>query len=100
MAKDIEMQKNVTVEDLSVQIAILKDDIAALTGTISEYGKAKTRDAKNQAKSAAQEYADAGMEKAAAAQHNAEDFIRTQPAAAMGIAAGVGFLVGLITARR
>lgn len=102
MAKDMDMKmsKDVTVEDLSTQIAILKDDIAALTGSVSEFGKTTTRDAANQAKAAASEYANLGKEKAVEAQKTAEDFIRTQPAAAMGVAAGVGFLIGLISARR
>ncbi|WP_339761977.1 DUF883 domain-containing protein [uncultured Sulfitobacter sp.] len=99
-AKNVQAAKDVTVEDLSVQISILKDDIAALTSSVSTYGKTATRDAANQAKTAAHDYADLGKAKAAEAQQNAEDFIRTQPATAMGIAAGVGFLIGLIAARR
>jgi ElaB/YqjD/DUF883 family membrane-anchored ribosome-binding protein len=78
----------------------LKDDIAALTGSMSDYSKTKARDATDQARSAAHDYAEAGKEKAVEAQQSAEAFIRTQPATALGIAAGVGFLVGLITARR
>ncbi len=100
MAKDTKMSKVVTVEDLSAQIAILKDDIAALTGSFSEFGKSTTRDAANQAKAAAHDYADLTKEKAIEAQKSAEDFVRTQPATALGIAAGVGFLIGLIATRR
>lgn len=100
MAKDIKMSKDVTVEDLSTQIAILKDDIAALTSSVSQFSKSTTRDAANQAKAAAHDYADLGKEKVVDAQKTAEDFIRTQPATAMGVAAGFGFLIGLITARR
>ncbi len=100
MAKDTQLTKDATIEDLSTQIAILKDDIAALTGTVSEYGMAKGRSAADQAKSAANDMAQSGRAKAAEAQETAEEFIRTQPATALGIAAGVGFLVGLVTARR
>ncbi len=100
MAKDLGMHKDITVEDLSIQMSILKDDIAALTGSVSDYSKTKARDAKDQARTTAHDYAEAGKEKAVEAQQNAEAFIRTQPATAMGIAAGVGFLVGLIAARR
>ena len=38
--------------------------------------------------------------KAMGAQLQAEEFLKTQPGTASGIAAGLGFLVGLITARR
>lgn len=100
MAKDIGSHKDVTVEDLSIQIAILKDDIAALTGSMGDFSKSKAREATEQAKSAAYSYAEAGKDRASEAQQSAEAFVRTQPATAMGIAAGVGFLVGLITARR
>jgi len=107
MAKDNTVNKVATVEDLSVQIAILKDDIAALTGTIGDYSKAQTKNVAEHAKSTAQHFADTaqdlandGRAKASQAQDSAEEFIRTQPATALGIAAGVGFLVGLISARR
>ena len=32
--------KNPTVDDLSAQIQILRDDIASLTSTMGDYGKA------------------------------------------------------------
>lgn len=92
--------KDVTISDLSDQIEILKADIASLTGTLSDYGKAKGAEA---AKTAKDTVSDAALEarvKALDAQKQAEDFIRTQPATALGLAAGIGFLVGLITSRR
>lgn len=91
---------NVTVDDLSDQITVLKNDIAALTNTLGAYSKAKTSDATKSAKQTVDELTTAGREKALETQAQAEDFIRTQPATALGIAAGVGFLVGLVTARR
>ena len=39
-------------------------------------------------------------DQAAAVQGQANDFIKNQPAAALGIAAGLGFLVGLISSRK
>lgn len=92
--------QNVTVDDLSDQISVLKNDIAALTNTLGAYGKAKTSDATKSAKHTVDELATAGRAKALETQEQAEEFIRTQPATALGIAAGVGFLVGLVTARR
>tara|TARA_R110002072_G_scaffold1309_11_gene10711 strand:- start:329 stop:649 length:321 start_codon:yes stop_codon:yes gene_type:complete len=91
---------DVTVDDLSEQIAVLKSDIAALTNTLGAYGKAKTTEATETAKDTVDDLAAAGRVKAIETQKQAEEFIRTQPATALGIAAGVGFLVGLITARR
>ncbi len=100
MAKDTTMTKDATIEDLSTQIAILKDDIAALTSTVSDYGKSKSRQVAGQARTTAHDLANSGRDKALEAQDTAEEFIRTQPATAVGIAAGVGFLVGLIASRR
>lgn len=62
--------KSVSVDDLSRQIDILKSDIADFAGQLKRVGKTK-----------------------------AEEFIRTQPAIALGIASGVGFLIGLATAQ-
>ena len=92
--------KDATVEDLSLQISILKDDISALTSTLGEFGMAKADAAAKTARSTAADLAEAGREKTLETQAKAEEFIRTQPTTALAIAAGVGFLVGLITARR
>lgn len=100
MAKDTALNKETTLENLSAQINILKDDIAALTGTVGEYGKDRGRAAANSARSTANDLADQGRKKALETQDATEEFVRTQPATALGIAAGVGFLVGLIATRR
>ena len=91
---------NLSVDDISVQLAVLKDDIASLTSTMADLTKAKSAEAANQAKSTAQDLANSGRDKALEAQQTAEDFVRTQPAAALGIAAGVGFIAGLFATRR
>ena len=112
-SKTVNGQKasEISVEDLSVQLEILKDDIASLTSTMSEFGQAKAAQVRDTAQTKASELSrtaqaradeltTAGLNKARETQEQAEDFVRTQPGAAVGIAAGVGFLVGLITARR
>ena len=89
-----------TMEDLSNQIAVLKNDIANLTSTMGDVGKAQANAAASTVKSTAANLKEAGQRKAVETQDSAEEFIRTQPATALGIAAGAGFLVGLLTARR
>ena len=93
-------KKDVTIEDLSAQIETLKNDIATLTGSLSNYGKATTEEAKQKAKETISDLGAAGREKAHDAQSQAEEFIRTQPATALGIATGIGFLIGLLMSRR
>ena len=92
---------NVSVDDLADQVKGLKADIAELTKSLSDYGTSKTSEAAHAARAKAEEYGRAGRDKALEAQMHAEDFIHKQPATALGIAAGVGFLVGMImTSRR
>ncbi|UWR22696.1 DUF883 C-terminal domain-containing protein [Sulfitobacter sp. S190] len=92
--------KDVNVEDLSLQIQVLKDDIASLTDTISSFGAAKKDEAAAAAKAKAAEIKDAGFARAAEMQDQTEEFIRTQPATALSLAAGFGFLVGLVITNR
>ena len=89
-----------SLEDLSNQIAILKKDIASLTSSLGSYGKATAENAADTARSTAQDLTEMGRLKAMETQIRAEEFVRTQPTTALGIAAGIGFLVGLVTARR
>ena len=90
----------VSVEDLSAQIDILKNDLSNLTQALSDYGISKTGEATRAAKDAAAQMSAASRKKAYEAQAQAEEFVHTQPATALGIAAGVGFLIGMITARK
>lgn len=100
-------KNDATVADLTDQIDVLRRDLSALTGTMADLGKAKG----SELTSAAAQQVDAAREKGAeavefasqrakVAQHQANDFIQSQPATALGIAAGVGFLVGMMSTRR
>lgn len=93
--------------DLSQQIAALKDDIANLTATVAEYGRAQGTELKSAATQKAAGVAMSGVATANGVKASAEktfadteEAVRANPAAAVGIAAGIGFLVGMLTARR
>ena len=96
-----------SAEDVREQISALQADVAALTKAISSYGKAKGADAKAAAELTAEDLklraeklgkdAEAQIRSGYA---SAEGAVRDNPAAAVGIAAGLGFLLGLITTRR
>lgn len=90
----------VSVEDLSAQMDILKSDLSNLTQTLSDYGIAKSHEASRAAKDAASQMSAASRKKAYEAQAQAEEFVHSQPATALGIAAGLGFLIGMMTARK
>lgn len=92
--------KDVTIDELSAQIETLKNDLSTLTSTLSDYGVGKAEEVKQTAQQKAQEFKSAGRDKAIEAQLHTEEFVKTQPATALGLAAGLGFLVGMITSRR
>lgn len=104
---DTTAKSSPSTEDLQKQIGALKGDVAALTGALEEYGKAQSAHLKSVAENAARGVAQKGEEtlhaaqdQAAKAYHNSEQHIRDNPAAAVGIAAGIGFVVGLFAGRR
>lgn len=93
--------------DLSKQVAVLRDDIANLTAIVAEYSKAQGGHLRSMASEKASNLVDTGATAANAAKSSAkvaysdaEDAIRNNPASAVGIAVGLGFLVGLLTSRR
>jgi len=99
--------KTPTTEDLALQVEALKADIAALTQTLTDLGRAKGDEVAGTLRTQAVHARDAGAAQMATVQRQvlasaetAEDYVRRNPATAMGIAAGFGVLVGLMTARR
>lgn len=104
--------------DVTAQIDTIKSDIATLTALIGDIAADKTETAKTSASDAAAKLKASAEDQAALAQARAaemgqsvrnaaesgyaqtEDAVRRQPAMAVGIAASVGFVVGLLAARR
>jgi len=104
--------------DVSAQIDTIKSDIATLTALIGDMASAKKDEAQDAAKSTAAKLKQSAADQATMAQVRAmemgeavrdgakdsyaqtEAAIRQQPAMAVGIAAGIGFLVGLLATRR
>ncbi|SEN98868.1 Membrane-anchored ribosome-binding protein, inhibits growth in stationary phase, ElaB/YqjD/DUF883 family [Pseudorhodobacter antarcticus] len=93
--------------DLSKQVAVLREDIAKLTAVVADYSKAQgvqlksiVSDKANELTETGRAAADSAKDVAKIAYSDAEGAIRANPASAVGIAAGLGFLVGLLTSRR
>lgn len=96
-----------SVEDLSRQLDELKADMAKLVETLGTMGRARGEHAAEDLRARAEDLRDKGRARAAEAEARFEELTaeaelmaRERPAAAMGLAAGVGFLLGLILARR
>lgn len=99
--------KETSMDDVTEQMAILRDDISALTTTLAELVQDKSSNLSDAAKAKAEEAqrkvqdgADQAMNQAANARAYVEDTVARNPGGALAVAAGVGFLVGMISARR
>ncbi|RKF14872.1 DUF883 domain-containing protein [Roseovarius spongiae] len=97
----------VTVDDLSKQIETLKSDIGAITTILSDLGMQKGSEAQQRVRDAALHARERGEAHLHDMQARAEDLgsqaanaVRQQPATAVGLAVGFGFLVGLLTSRK
>lgn len=93
--------------ELSDQIAALKADIAGLASTLTAMGKARGQAVADAAREDAAAIRAKGEEAAAEAGakarellSEAEAVLRDRPGTALGVALGIGFLVGLMTNRR
>lgn len=93
--------------DVAKQMAVLREDIANLTSAVAQYGKAQGSRLKSHAADTASDIADGVSHAASAVKARAEktysdteDAVRANPGMAIGIAAGLGFLAGMLTARR
>ncbi|WP_375173782.1 YqjD family protein [Pseudooceanicola sp.] len=107
MARADSVKDAVKTEDLQADVEQLKKDIAALTKSLGEYSKAQRSHLRDVTKDAVDDAARKGREQVAAARDGveeayaqAEEQVRAHPSAAVGLAAGLGFVLGLVTARR
>ena len=103
----VQTKPDASLEDISSQIAALKSDLAGLTEAMADYGKAQGRSLGEKASQKGEELRVRSRIEAerinGQAQHlydEANDFVNKQPATALGIAAGVGFVIGLLSSRR
>ncbi len=83
------------ISELSDQIRTLQADLAKLTQTMGEIAGGRVE----KAKAAAAETMSHAQANALDAYAQAEDSVRRHPGTALGIAAGLGFLVGLLSSR-
>ena len=106
-AKDDKAREAPTAEDLNRQIEALREDVAAIAETLKALGMAKGQAAADGARGKAEEARAAGEAQVEALRRSLEAILaeadtaaRQKPVTAMGIAAGFGFLIGLLLARR
>lgn len=114
MARDLKEEKAQTVEELNAQVAELKAQLAEMAGQMRKHGENVATELKHRGEEAIDEvrgrarkaYAaaadQAGVIKGRAQGYldEADTAVRENPATSMGIAVGVGFLLGLLITRR
>ncbi|NNF92179.1 MAG: DUF883 domain-containing protein [Boseongicola sp.] len=95
------------LKDLYAMLDVLKADMKELTRTVGEVGKAEANRAVDTAKAKGKEVKAAGEAQIDALRTQAEDYgratgqyVRENPTAALGIAAGLGLLVGFMLSGR
>ncbi|WP_114390808.1 DUF883 family protein [Notoacmeibacter marinus] len=81
-----------TTGDVEKEIAQLRADVASLTETLKSVGAATARDLQGRAYGKRDEISDQLRVK----EEEIKERVRENPLQALGIAAGVGFLVGVI----
>lgn len=95
-AADNGISKETTIEDLGAQIETLRTDLASLTATMSDLGKVKSAQLKEAVRHKGVETADYVETQLKDARARADLFVSERPSTALGIAAGLGFLVGYL----
>ncbi len=95
--------KNPTIQDLADQLAALRVDLADLTEMKGDVGKAKAHRAADTAHAKTTELRSEAERLAIRAGERVDEalgLVRQQPVQSLALAAALGFLAGLLTARR
>jgi len=101
------MNDSVTIAKLREDLATVMKDAEALMSASAEHGGEKLNDARARvresieaAKARVREAEQAVRQRGDAALHDTEDYVKSNPWQAMGIAAGLGLVIGVLVARR
>ncbi|WP_165802850.1 DUF883 family protein [Pelagivirga sediminicola] len=94
-------------DDLQAQIATLRKDIGTITDTLGEMAKAQRDNMTAAAQKRFDEMRERGSDAVSAAQAQANalnaqahDFVQEKPALSLGMAAALGFVVGILSTSR
>jgi ElaB/YqjD/DUF883 family membrane-anchored ribosome-binding protein len=84
-----------TSSDVQAELENLRRDIAALTQTIASFGSGKIREAGE----TSQQYIDSARDTLLTVEEDVEAYVRAKPFQSLAMAAGVGYLLVLISRR-
>lgn len=101
------MTENVTTQTLKDDLATVLRDAEALMKASAEHGgertaeaRARIRESMEAARRRLHDIEQSAIRRGEEALHSTEDYARRNPWQAMGIAAGVGLVIGVLLARR
>jgi ElaB/YqjD/DUF883 family membrane-anchored ribosome-binding protein len=104
--QDADNNDYASATDIEKQLQKLSSDIAALTKIVASFGTGKLDEASQQAKTIADDISQRSAaaatdikDRLATAESDLENQIRRYPLASVGIAAGLGFVVALLSRR-
>lgn len=114
MARDLKDDKDLAIAELSAQIEDLKSQLTEMTRTTKRHAASAVSHLQEQAADAVEDVRNRGLRAWDAASNSAERVrstavgyantadtaVREHPATSMGVAVGVGFLLGLFLTRR
>lgn len=81
--------------DVQADLEALRRDIAALTETVASFGSGKIR----QASETSQQYIDSARERFMNVEEDIEAYVRSRPMQSLAMAAGVGYVLALLSRR-
>lgn len=102
---------DVALAEIATQLAALRADLDGLRAAVAAFGQAQVDELRETAQETASDLrargeaklragAEVAQEQAQDAFNRTADFVARQPGTAIGLAAGLGFLLGLLTQRR
>lgn len=86
---------NATTGDVQADLEALRRDLASLTQTVASFGSGKIR----QAGETSQQYMDTARERFMNAEEDIEAYVRAKPLQSLAMAAGVGYVLALLSRR-
>jgi ElaB/YqjD/DUF883 family membrane-anchored ribosome-binding protein len=84
-----------TTGDVQADLEALRRDIASLTQTVASFGSGKIR----QASETSQQYMDSARERFMNAEEDIEAYVRAKPLQSLAMAAGIGYVLALLSRR-
>ena len=84
-----------TTGDVQADLEALRRDLASLTQTVASFGSGKFREASE----TSQQYMDTARERFMNAEEDIEAYVRAKPLQSLAMAAGVGYVLALLSRR-